>query len=156
MNPGLFAGEQIKALRENPFTDFVSVTTIRFTVEFKEMFVAAMDSGKTIRSIFRDSGYDPDVLGRERMKSFAHRVRKEQRKNGGFHNGYKERKQHPDLADYASMPQFPRLKTDHTVSLMHDHTCAVEGSTVPIPTLRRASTGQPAFSVFSGRLRLWD
>ena len=32
-------------------------------------------------------------------------VRKEQRKNGGFHNGYKERKQHPDLADYASMPQ---------------------------------------------------
>ena len=23
----------------------------------------------------------------------------------GFHNGYKERKQHPDLADYASMPQ---------------------------------------------------
>ena len=105
MNPGLFTGEQIKALRENPFTDFVSVTTIRFTVEFKEMFVAAMDSGKTIRNIFRDSGYDPDVLDRERMKSFAHRVRKEQRKNGGFHNGYKERKQHPDLADYASMPQ---------------------------------------------------
>ena len=56
MNPGLFTGEQIKALRENPFTDFVSVTTIRFTVEFKEMFVAAMDSGKTIRNIFRDSG----------------------------------------------------------------------------------------------------
>ncbi len=39
------------------------------------------------------------------MKSFAHRVRKEQRKNGGFHSGYKERKKHPDLADYASMPQ---------------------------------------------------
>lgn len=90
MNPGLFTGEQLKALRENPFTDFVSATTIRFTVEFKEMFVAAMDSGKTIRSIFQDSGYAPDVLGRERMKSFAHRVRKEQRKNGGFHNGYKE------------------------------------------------------------------
>lgn len=30
-----------------------------------------MDSGKTIRNIFRDSGYDPDVLGRERMKRFA-------------------------------------------------------------------------------------
>lgn len=103
MNPGLFTGEQIKALRENPFTDFVSATTIRFTVEFKEMFVSAMDSGRTIRSIFQDSGYDPDVLGRARMKSFAHRVRKEKRKNKEFHNGYKERKQHPDLADYASM-----------------------------------------------------
>lgn len=90
MNPGLFTREQIKALRENPFTDFVSVTTIRFTVEFKEMFVAAMDSGKTIRSIFQESGYDPDVLGRGRMKSFAHRVRKEQRENEKFHNGYKE------------------------------------------------------------------
>ena len=79
MNPTLFTEEQIKALWENPYTEFVSASTLRYTSEFKEMFISELESGKTARRIFKDAGYAPEILGESRMKSFARRVRKEKK-----------------------------------------------------------------------------
>lgn len=101
----LFTEEQIRALSENPFTEYVSENTLRFTLEFKKIFVDALNRGKTVRSIFTDAGYDPKMLGKSRMKSFSHRVRVEMKSDTGLHSGYKEQKRHPDLVDYSAMTQ---------------------------------------------------
>lgn len=101
----LFTKEQIRVLSENPFTEFVSESTLRFTLEFKKVFVDSLNSGKPIRDIFTDAGYDPTILGKSRMKSFSHRMHVEVKSDAGFHSNYKERKRHPDLADYSSMTQ---------------------------------------------------
>ena len=101
----LFTEEQIRALSENPFTEFVSENTLRFTLEFKKLFVDEFNQGKTVRSIFTDAGYDPKILGKSRMKSFSHRVRVEMKSDTGLHSGYKDQKRHPDLADYSAMTQ---------------------------------------------------
>ena len=104
MSPTLLTQEQIQALSPNQYTEFVSKSTVRYTAEFKQLFLDSMEQGKSARKIFSDAGYDPDILGESRMKSFAHRVRKEAASDTGLHSGYKEMKLHPDLADYSSMP----------------------------------------------------
>ena len=43
------------------------------------------------------------MLGANRIKTLASRMRKEVREGNTPHNGYKERKRHPDLADYKGM-----------------------------------------------------
>ena len=105
MTPKRFTEEQISVLRKNPNTDYVSDTIIRFTQEFKVKLVEAANKGVPIRLFFQEAGYDYEMLGDGRIKTFVSRLRKEAREGNTIHAGYKERKLHPDLADYKKMAQ---------------------------------------------------
>lgn len=103
MTPKPFTEEQITVLRENPNTEYVSESVIKFTQEFKVKLVEGIKKGVPVRRIFQDAGYDYDMLGANRIKTLASRMRKEVREGNTPHTGYKERKRHPDLADYKGM-----------------------------------------------------
>ena len=103
MTPRGFTEEQKAILLKNPNTTYVSDSVIKFTQEFKVKLVEAVNQGVPVRRFIQETGYDYEMLGDDRIKTFVSRWRKEAREGGTIHSGYKERKRHPDLADYKGM-----------------------------------------------------
>ncbi len=103
MRSQAFTDEEVKVLRENKYTAFVSNSSIRFTLEFKEMFLQKKTEGVPTRRIFLEAGYDVDILGTSRIKNISKRIPKEASAPCGLHEGYHiHRKRHED-ADYSRM-----------------------------------------------------
>jgi hypothetical protein len=102
MTPRRFTDEQKDILLKNPNTAYVSNSVIKFTQEFKVKLVESVEQGVPVRRFIQEAGYDYEMLGDDRIKTFVSRWRKEAR-IGNIHDGYKERKRHPDLADYKDM-----------------------------------------------------
>ena len=69
-----FTPEQVEQLAANPFTLSVTTYRISYTLEFKNLFLSHYESGELVKDIFRQLGYDPDVLGDSRMYSFSHKL----------------------------------------------------------------------------------
>ncbi len=120
MNPKSFTEEQIIALRENPNTEYVSESIIRFTQEFRVKLIEAIKAGIPVRRFLQEAGYDCDILGKGRVKMFAHRMRKETNAGNTPQAGYKERKLHPDLSDYRNMsPEEAMLHMQNEILYLH-------------------------------------
>ena len=100
-----FTDEEVKDLRENSYTAFVSKNTIRFTLEFKKLFWEKRRQGATASRIFHELGYDVDVLGRDRIKNFSKRIRREAVSAGGLHEGYSTHRRSIKLPDGETMTQ---------------------------------------------------
>ena len=73
-SPTKFTLEQMKLLAENPFTHRVTETYISYTLEFKNIFLARYEAGEMVKDIFVSLGYDPAILGNDRMYCFARRI----------------------------------------------------------------------------------
>jgi hypothetical protein len=101
----LFSPQEIEALRQNPYTLAVTEGTIRFTLPFKQEFMNRYNSGQAAARIFADLGYDADVLGKCRVKSFASHLRAEAASRLGLHEGNNRRGRHVEVPDYAGMPE---------------------------------------------------
>ncbi len=56
MTPKPFTEEQITVLRENPNTEYVSESVIKFTQEFKVKLVEGIKKEIPVRRIFQDAG----------------------------------------------------------------------------------------------------
>jgi len=69
-----FTQEQVEQLAANPFTLSVTVHRISFTLEFKNLFLSRYETGESVKDIFVALGYDPDVIGYNRMYSFSNRL----------------------------------------------------------------------------------
>ena len=69
-----FTQEQVEQLAANPFTLSVTVHRISFTLEFKNLFLSRYENGESVKDIFVALGYDPDVIGYNRMYSFSNRL----------------------------------------------------------------------------------
>lgn len=74
MNKTGFTKEQMEILRLNPFTRSVSTTTLKFTEEFKDQFWKLYLQGVQPEDIFRQSGYDPDLVGKKRIINTTHLI----------------------------------------------------------------------------------
>ena len=72
--PTRFTPEQMKVLSANPFTYKVSAIYIHYTLEFKNLFLAHYEAGEPVKDIFAAFGYDPAILGDNRMYAFARRI----------------------------------------------------------------------------------
>jgi len=103
MTPKRFTEDQKEILLKNPNTAYVSDSVIKFTQEFKVKLVEAVNQDVPVRRFIQEAGYDYDMLGDDRIKTFVSRWRKEAREGNAIRAGYKERKRHPDLADYKGM-----------------------------------------------------
>lgn len=71
----MFTTEEVEALRANPYTERVSAGQISFTLAFKEEFWRLSVEGCTGNMAFRKLGYDPEVLGFERVHNITKRIR---------------------------------------------------------------------------------
>ena len=71
-----FTTDQIIQLRNNPYTYRVTAKHIRFTKEFKELFYQKRQEGMSLRDTFASLGYDPDVLGKDRIEGISYLINK--------------------------------------------------------------------------------
>lgn len=71
-----FSPEEVEVLRANPYTEKVSGAQISFTLAFKEAFWRLSAEGLTGNMAFRKLGYDPEVLGFERIHNITKRIRR--------------------------------------------------------------------------------
>ena len=80
-----FTFEQQAELRKNANTLRVTENAIKYTYEFKCHVLSVIDEpGMTLRKVFTEAGYDVDMIGRNRIKAFLHRLRKEAASRGGL------------------------------------------------------------------------
>jgi transposase len=77
-----FTEKEMKELLDNPYVVSVTSTLITYTNEFKRIFIAQDKDGKMPREIFRDNGFDVDLLGGSRMRKAAYRWRKAYKEQG--------------------------------------------------------------------------
>lgn len=92
----MFSSEQVRKMAENPYTLHVSTTQISFTKAFKEEFWHRYQEGDTPRQIMYDLGYDPEVLGRNRLSGIQNVVCKQAVSVEGFQEDTKQ-KNYSDL-----------------------------------------------------------
>ena len=71
-----FSPEEVEALRANPYTEKVTAERISFTLAFMEEFWRLSVEGCTGNMAFRRMGYDPEVLGFERVHNITKRIRR--------------------------------------------------------------------------------
>lgn len=71
-----FSNDQMKELQYNPYVDKVSNKAVTYSEEFKNLFLEEYLKGKLPTQIFIEAGFDPFVLGRERIADFSKRIRK--------------------------------------------------------------------------------
>ena len=81
---GKFSTAEVEQLRENVNVAFVSEREIFFTESFKHLVWEQKQSGKTLPSIFRENGIDPQILGYKRIENFAKRLREKAKNNEDF------------------------------------------------------------------------
>ncbi len=80
----LLTKKEMKLLQENPYTYSVTEKTLRFTKAFKEEFWDRYQKGDKPKKILRDLGYDPDMLGDNRVISIYQTVKSEAESLEGF------------------------------------------------------------------------
>ena len=86
-----FTGEEMDALSRNPYTYKVTQCHLSFTAEFKELFWKHYNEGMTPKDILLSLGYDPDVLGENRVNGIRMHIKEESRKQVRFGNGRRPR-----------------------------------------------------------------
>lgn len=72
----LFAPEEMEELRKNKYTSRVTANSISYTNAFKKAFWELSVKGYTGTAAFRALGYDPDMLGFERVHNTTKRIRR--------------------------------------------------------------------------------
>lgn len=77
-----FTPEQIQILKANPYVKNVSEKSITYSDEFKRHFVSESLGSKTAKQLFIEAGFDPEMIGKSRIRSFAGKWRKRYRDNG--------------------------------------------------------------------------
>lgn len=93
MSKKTFTPEQITQLSENPYTYSVTTNQLLFTREFEELFWKEYGEGNTPRNILRQCGYDPEMLGTDRISGIQQSIKKEYCIWNCFHDGKRPAKE---------------------------------------------------------------
>lgn len=82
MSKKIFSDSEIKDLSTNKYVKNVTEKGITYTNEFKLLFVAEYEMGKTSRQIFENAGFDIDVIGIKRVQCSSLRWRQSYKDKG--------------------------------------------------------------------------
>lgn len=110
MSQILFDDEAIRLLERNPYVKRVSQKGITYSDEFKEKFMQEYEDGKYPTQIFRDAGFDVDMLGKERTRSFKKRCKKMVVREAGFTDTRKTNSGRPTTREFSLEEQLERLQ----------------------------------------------
>lgn len=75
-----FSEADIKLLQENENVELVTQESIQFTLPFKKRLYAMKLQGIPLKTIIREAGIDPRILGDKRIENLSYRVNKMARK----------------------------------------------------------------------------
>jgi len=101
MTEKLLTPEEIKELKKNPYVKSVSEKTVTYTDAFREYFIQEWLQGKGPTQIMRMAGFDPKVLGKDRVHSAAKHWKKAYERPDGLKDlrkGHVGRKATKDLS----------------------------------------------------------
>lgn len=84
MGVNYFTDEQVEILRKNKYVKNVSNKSITYDVPFKEYFIAEYENGVPPSTIFRNAGFDTNILGQSRIHAFAQRCKAQSVRIDGF------------------------------------------------------------------------
>lgn len=115
MGVNYFSDEQVKELEKNPYVKKVSIKSITYSEEFKELFWIDLQNGMTPGNIFRKYGFDPHMLGSSRTNKFTNRVRKEAAREEGFKDTRSTNSGRPCTKDLTIEEQLERLKQKNKI-----------------------------------------
>lgn len=79
-----YSPEEIKELQKSKFVEYVDKCKIKFTREFKILFISELEKGKGNQKIFLEYGLNPLTVRKNRIKSFARTWKKQAKKNPNF------------------------------------------------------------------------
>ena len=82
----LFDEEQQKQLRANHWVKSVTEKSISFTDDFKVYFINEYNLGKLPKQIFKDAGFDINMLGDKRIEQCTARYKRQNKRIEGFHD----------------------------------------------------------------------
>ena len=82
MSNKIFTQDEIEILSRNKYVKRVSDKGITYTDEFKRLFIAENEKGKPSTIIFRECGFDINVLGLDWVRSSGKRWRAAYREDG--------------------------------------------------------------------------
>lgn len=83
----LFTDDEVEILKNNKYTYSVTNRSIKFTVEFKQLFYEKLQKKIHPPKIIEELGYDSNILGIKRSYGIALHIKEEYRVNGEFHEG---------------------------------------------------------------------
>lgn len=110
-----FTKEQIKEIEENPYVTKVSEKSITYSEEFKILFWEDYSKGETPSSIFRKYGFNTKTIGKTRIDSFTHRIKKEAGRTEGFTDTRKGNSGRPRTKDLTLEEENEILKQKLTI-----------------------------------------
>lgn len=87
-----FTSEEMDVLRNNPYTYKVTQCQLSFTAQFKELFLKLYNEGMSPRDILLSLGYDPAVLGENRVSGIRMHIKEESGSREGFNSGRRPRR----------------------------------------------------------------
>ena len=82
----LFDEEQQKQLRANHWVKSVTEKSMSFTEDFKVYFINEYNLGKLPKQIFKDAGFDINMLGDKRIEQCTARYKRQNKRIEGFHD----------------------------------------------------------------------
>ena len=83
-----FTQEETRILKENPNTAKVTENRISLTLDAKQTILELNQNGLTPREIIIQLGYNPEILGKNRMRNMVRNVLRDVASEQGLHEGY--------------------------------------------------------------------
>ena len=100
MSKIIFGENEIKQLRNNTNVQKVSEKSITYSAEFKRKFIEEYINGKSAKIIFKEAGFDMEMIGTVRCEQATSRWMKSYKKDGlvGLRDTRKENSGRPTNA----------------------------------------------------------
>jgi hypothetical protein len=146
MSVHYFLDKQVEELRKNPCVDKVSNKAITYSEAYKQHFMQELDQGKFPTQIFREAGFDIQVIGKERIKSFSHRIRKMADRIEGFTDLRAHHSGRPQTKERTPEEEIAYLK--HQVTLQKQQIEALKKTNF---IHRKAAKGLPKKNINSSK-----
>ena len=90
-------------LQKHPSVAKATEWTVSFTPEFKKAAYEAYCSGKSMREIFKDAGFDVEILGAKRIENFRNKLYAKAQNDDGFEDCRKNNRRNEVQSTEAQM-----------------------------------------------------
>ena len=113
MSNKIFTIEEQEKLRVNPYVKNVTDKSITYTEEFREYFINQYNQGKLPKEIFKEAGFDINILGNDRIKSNTKRFKKMSERIEGFKDTRDENSGRPLKRELTDEEKIVKLKEEN-------------------------------------------
>lgn len=113
MSKKRFSEEEQEKLKKNPWIKKVTDKSILYSDEFREHFIKEYNLGKGPNQIFIESGFDPAILGYDRIRHSSERFRKMDKRIDGLKDMRSEKSGRRSEKELSEEEKIEKLKEEN-------------------------------------------